>query len=156
MDAGDVNHLLLLIERHRRPIGTTKDAGIQHRTFGGSPAEQVGLRHKGLRPHDQLTRFAVMHIKPPGLGRLADCRYGFAFVLQVEQYGWACQVVTPSVMRHLLVIPAELASGSIEGNQRNRVEVVARTRNIVHLRRRVSGTEKQQSAFGVYSGGAPG
>ena len=73
----------------------------------------------------------------------------------VEQHGRACHVVTPLVVRHLLVMPDELARRRFECDERHGVEIVAGTSVAHRLRRGIAGAEIEETALRIDGGRVP-
>jgi hypothetical protein len=98
---------------------------------------------------------SVVYVEPAGLGGFADRFDCPAFVLNVEQYWRTGCIIAPQIVGYLLVIPAQFASTGIDGNNQNRMEVVARPGDIVHLRCRIAGAQIEQTQFRIEGGRRP-
>ena len=90
-----------------------------------------------------------MDKKPAELTGLSHCLDGFSVLNKIKQHRRAGDVITPAVMGHLLVMPAQLARVCIQRNQADGIQVVAGAGGVIHLRRRVSGTDINQAEFRV-------
>ncbi len=144
------------VEGNRRPTGASGTARRDFDAFRGRPLEHILLRHEGIGLEEQAAVAAIHHIEPSRFARLADGRNRVVSLDHIKQDRRTCHVVAPHVVRDFLIEPLYRARVGVQCNERHRIEVVTRPRQIIHLRRGIADTDINQIFLRVDGGGGPG